>query len=124
MIIKFTDLIQPGEKNSSLALSRAITALNSGDTLQLGGETLHFYKDGTSNRFIYISNNDSGEKNIVFDLNGKEDITVDGEGAELIFHGEILPFALHAYHDMKINIFATNYYLHTLAQRDRIKRFS
>jgi len=45
-----------------------------------------------AHRFLHISNNDDGIKHIVFDLSGLENVTIDGNGAELIMHGHIIPF--------------------------------
>ena len=35
-------------------------------------------------RFLHLSNNDDGIKHIVFDLSGLENVTIDGNGAELL----------------------------------------
>ena len=43
-------------------------------------------------RFLHLSNNDDGIKHIVFDLSGLENVTIDGNGAELLMHGQIIPF--------------------------------
>lgn len=42
-------------------------------------------------RFCHVSNNDHGLKRVLFDLEGAEDLILDGQGAELIFFGEVLP---------------------------------
>lgn len=94
MNIRLQDYIQEGEKGLSAAVARALNALQSGDSLLLGGETLHFYRQGTQEKYFCISNNDKGVKHIVFLLEAMENVTIDGEGAELIFHGEILPFVI------------------------------
>lgn len=93
-VIKLSDYINKEEKGLSGAVNRALAASQKGDTLLLGGGELHFYKDGTVETYYCVSNNDKGVKKIVFALQGKEGLTIDGEGAELIFHGEILPFAV------------------------------
>lgn len=91
---KLQDYLRTGEKGMSAAAGRALAAMESGDVLLLGSGTYHFYAEGTLEKYYCISNNDKGVKNIVFPLLHKENITIDGEGAELIFHGEILPFVL------------------------------
>lgn len=94
MEIKIQKYIKENETGISGAVKRAMADMKDGDTLLLGGETLHFYQEGTTQKYYCVSNNDKGEKQIVFPLIEKNNITIDGEGAELIFHGEILPFVI------------------------------
>lgn len=44
--------------------------------------------------YLFISNNDEGLKRIVFNLNGYENITIDGQGSDFIFHGFVNPFSV------------------------------
>ncbi len=68
--------------------------LAEGDTLHLGGGEWHLYPEGGFEKEYYISNNDYGKKSIAFPLIGKKNVTIDGEGASLIFHGKVLPFVM------------------------------
>ncbi|MEO0513847.1 MAG: hypothetical protein AAF086_00945 [Planctomycetota bacterium] len=43
-------------------------------------------------RACFVSNHDAGVRAVLFDLNNLNDITIDGQGAELVFHGEVIPF--------------------------------
>lgn len=52
----------------------------------------HFHPGDFPFRDLHISNNDDGIKHIVFDLSELENVTIDGNGAELIMHGHIIPF--------------------------------
>ena len=55
----------------------------------------HFYEKGTFSREYYISNHDqSNPKNVAFALEDLKDFTLDGQGAQFIFHGRILPVSL------------------------------
>lgn len=94
MKIKIKDYIEHEGKDNSERLAKVLENLQEGDTLLLGGECIHFYQEGTTQKYYYISNNDCGEKRIVFPLLKKKNIIIDGEGAELIFHGKILPFVI------------------------------
>lgn len=76
------------------ALAAAVNALGDGDTLFLGGGRLEIGPEGALRKYYYISNNDHGEKPVAFPLIGKRNVTVDGEGADIVFHGSILPFAI------------------------------
>jgi hypothetical protein len=39
------------------------------------------------------SNNQSGEKRVVFPLSGRRNVTIDGCGSTFVFHGRTFPFA-------------------------------
>jgi hypothetical protein len=62
--------------------------------LKIPQGTHHIYPDFLPEKLCHISNHDAGLKRILFDLEGLQDITVEGNGAELIFHGRIIPFYL------------------------------
>jgi len=66
--------------------------LESGTTLTLPEGVHHARPDDFPHRTLHISNNDDGIKHIVFDLSGLENITIDGNGAELVMHGHIITF--------------------------------
>ncbi len=65
-----------------------------GGVLRFQKGEYHFYKDNGVVKNLYISNNDSGEKQIAFHLDGLHNITVDGGGSTFIFHSGTFPFAI------------------------------
>ena len=109
MTIKLTDYLSPAENNVTLALRRAFSALSDGDTLELGGGVYDLFPDGAEVRNYFISNNDAGEKPIAFPIVGRTGITIDGGGADLIFHGRILPFAVDSSSDVTIKNLSIDY---------------
>lgn len=109
MEFRLQDYVNPNERGLTGAVNRVLEELEDGDKLLLGGGTLHFYKDGTVEKYYCISNNDKGEKKIVFSLKEKKNITIDGEGAELIFHGEILPFVIDQCSGITLKNFSIDY---------------
>lgn len=95
MKINLADYLSFSEgKNTTPAIAAAFSALKDGDTLYLGGGKYELYAAGAVEKEYYISNNDFGVKPIAFPLIGMNNVTVDGEGAELIFHGRVLPFCV------------------------------
>ena len=56
--------------------------------------TYHFYRDFAREAHLYISNNDSGIKRIVFFLDHFDDLEIDAQGSLFIFHGYLLPFVV------------------------------
>lgn len=93
MIRHIKDFISD-EKNSTPAFVSAVEALLDGDTLCLDGGIFHLYPEGAFCKEYYISNNDCGVKPIALPLIGKKNVTVDGCGAELIFHGKMNPIVI------------------------------
>mgnify|MGYP001635080999 CR=1 FL=1 len=54
-----------------------------------------FYPDSCTNKTLFISNHDQDNpKNIGILLDGWENLTFDGNGARLLFHGRMLPVVL------------------------------
>lgn len=93
------------------ALLRALEECkqHSSAILLLGGGEWHFYREHSLRHTHYISNNDSGEKNIVFPLYGFSNLTIDGEGASLQFHGEVCPFVLDGAQNVTLKNFSIDY---------------
>jgi hypothetical protein len=54
--------------------------------------THHIYPENGIQRTLHISNNNDGMKQLMVDLSHCENLVIDGNGAELIFHGHIIPF--------------------------------
>lgn len=107
MKIYLRDFLKSDTVNA--AVSRAISALSDGDTLCLGGGVWRMTPDGSEKKFYYISNNDKGEKTMGFALIGKKNITVDGEGADLIFSGDILPFSVDECENVTVKNLSIDY---------------
>lgn len=54
--------------------------------------TYHFKPDYAFQKYCYVTNHENGLKNIIFDLSGFESVEIEGNGAELIFSGQVMPF--------------------------------
>ena len=83
-------------EDATLAVQEALftCAKHPGSTLKLGGGTLHFYPKYAMEKEYYISNNDYSNKSILFLVRNMSGVTIDGEGAELLCHGAVLPFVV------------------------------
>ncbi len=115
MDLFFKDFFEESQ-DMSLAAARMIAAAKSGDILHLGGGVYHFHPENASKDEFYISNNDGGVKSIAFYFNRKENITLDGEGAELIFHNKITPFAVNESENIVIKNLSVDYQYPKYAQ--------
>lgn len=55
----------------------------------------HFYPDSALLREYYISNHDQNNpKSVAFALEKLRNVTIDGQGSELIFHGRMIPLSI------------------------------
>ncbi|GIP31869.1 right-handed parallel beta-helix repeat-containing protein [Paenibacillus sp. J2TS4] len=74
-----------------------------GATLVFPQGTYHFWPDKAFEQQLFISNHDQeGLRRIAFRLEGMKDLTIDGQGSELIFHGPIIPFMIDCCHGVTI----------------------
>ena len=74
-------------------ITKLLKNLKDGDTITLENKEYHIYPDFLQERVICVSNNDlDGFKKTAFLIENKNNITVDGNGAKLIFHGIANPF--------------------------------
>ena len=108
MELKIRDFIK-NENNCSGSFAEAVLSMEDGDTLLLEGGTYHFYPDGAYRKECYVSNNDSGEKPIALPVLNKKNITVDGGGAELIFHGMMMPILCEASENITLKNLSIDY---------------
>ncbi len=97
------------ESNCSEAFVKAISMAEDGDMLILDGKEYHFYPAGAFEKEYYISNNDSGVKPIALPIINKKGITVDGCGADLIFHGNMMPIVIDNSENITLKGFSIDY---------------
>ena len=95
--------------------------MQSGDTLLIGDGKYDMRVEGAYVRHYYISNNDHGIKPIALPIINKENISIIGEGAELVFHGEILPVVVDGSKNIKLSGFSIDYEVPMYAQCDVIE---
>lgn len=99
--ISFNDFgIKPNTKeNASLAATKLVEYLSASTdtshvTVVFPKGRYDFYEDGSFKREYYISNHDqTNPKSVGFALEGLQNITIDGQGSDFIFHGRMIPFA-------------------------------
>lgn len=93
--------IKPGATNLSEKISSAMESIRKetghGDsvTLRFLPGRYDFHSTDALQRTYYISNHDQSEQQAVgIAIEGWENLTLDGRGAKLVFHGVIIPFAV------------------------------
>ena len=95
----------------TLALQEALhqCKLHPGCTLHLDGGRKHLRQKYAAEGDYFISNNDGGHKYIVFPIIGFDGLTIDGDGADLIFHGTTNPFVIDKSNDIVLRNFSVDY---------------
>ena len=64
-------------------------------TIRFAPGTYHFYPDGAVHKEYYISNHDQhADRAVGIALEGFRELTLDGCGADFIFHGRMLPMSV------------------------------
>lgn len=89
------------KKNASPVVQKVIARIQAeckdGEAviLRFEGGRYNFHEKGCAEREYYISNHDqTNPKKVGLALEDMKNLTVDGQGAELIFHGRMLPVSL------------------------------
>lgn len=70
----------------------------------------HFYPDSAFSREYYVSNHDQDNpKAIAFALENLQNVTIDGQGSEFIFHGRMIPFSILNSHNITLKNFSIDF---------------
>ena len=97
------------QENMTPVLQNILKAVEDDTTLVFENAEYHFYKDGTYVDYFAPSNNYASVKNVVFTLFNKKNITVQGNGARLVFHGRIFPFILQGCDNLTMRDFSIDF---------------
>jgi len=103
--------VLPGSKDCTRALKEALAACRTKGDKQLvfpKGQ-YHFLPDHAEEAYLFVSNNDEGLKRIAFNLKGMEDLTIDGQGSEFIFHGFLNPFVVQDSSNIVLENFSVDF---------------
>lgn len=68
-----------------------------------------FWPDAADEAYLYVSNNDEGLKRIVFILKGFDELTIDGQGSEFVFHGFLSPFLIQESARIRLENFSIDF---------------
>lgn len=99
-------------KNFSAPITEAIKTMKNGDTLVFENKEYHFFKDYSQYKDIHFTNTDSFQnprKYFGILIENLDDITIEGNGATFVIHGDICSFGLINCHNVKLNNFTIRY---------------
>lgn len=95
--------------NSSLVLSQAVKALSDGDTLCLDGAVLEIDNSFAIPEFFYLPRYSNDKKYYAVNIKNKKNITIDGEGATLLFDGNVSAFGIESSENVTLKNFTIDY---------------
>ena len=122
LTINFDSKRDSKNNNASLAAKKLIEELNSRKDTALvvvifPKGRYDFYPDGAFVREYYISNHDQDNpKSVGFALENLQNVTIDGQGSEFVFHGRMIPFALLNSKNITLKNFSIDFEIPALRQ--------
>ena len=88
-------------------------------TIRFAPGTYHFYPDGAVHKEYYISNHDQhADRAVGIALEGFRELTLDGCGADFIFHGRMLPMSVVGTEDCCLTNFSIDFATPHIAQAE------
>ncbi len=88
----------------TMAVQNAIKKIGNGSNVIIKFEKgeYNFYPEKAIEKYCYISNHNDAMTPIAFDLENLKGITIDGGGADLVFHGRMIPFLINNSRDVVV----------------------
>ena len=83
--------VPAGLENATPALVKALREVPEGGCVTLEKGVYHFYREGAWEQYLAPTNNHNGVKAIALPFFGKKNVTLEGNGAELLFHDRLFP---------------------------------
>lgn len=72
-------------------------------TLHFPKGEYHFYTDYAVAKYHAVTNHDNTYKHIAFPIMNMENVEINGNGSDFIFHGVIIPFLIEHSHNIKLS---------------------
>ena len=101
------------ESNFSEGFAKAVQELSSGDVFSFENKEYHFFKDFSQQREIHMSNTDSlrnPNKYFAMLLENLENITIEGNGATFVIHGDICALGILNCKNITLKDFTIKYH--------------
>lgn len=107
MDIHLKDYLAVG--NTTMAMKQALQACQDGDTLHLGGGRIDFHQEHAAERDWYYPFYGNERKYTAISIEHKRNLTIDGDGADLVFHGDVAPFSIENSAGITLRNFSIDY---------------
>lgn len=84
---------RPGAGDMTPVLRKALESVSGSEVKLVFAKGKYFFRpDRARQKYCAITNHDNGLKNIAFLFEGFQSVEIEGNGAELVLHGQMLPF--------------------------------
>ncbi len=78
----------------------------------------HFYPEGAETRYVYVTNNDEGLKKLIFHVEDRDGFTLEGDHAEFIFHGRVVPFRFFRVLNLRLSGITIDFAIPSMVEAD------
>ncbi|MEM9896535.1 MAG: right-handed parallel beta-helix repeat-containing protein [Bacteroidota bacterium] len=97
-------IIRPGSSDMTPAVRKILEEAQS-DHIEIVFEkgTYRFLPDHAAGKYLEITNHGNGFKKVIFDFSKFKSVSIQGNGAEFIFHGLSMPFLFEDSNDVSIH---------------------
>lgn len=112
--------VRNNTENATFSAAQAVAQIEAGkeNLIRFEKGIYHFGREGCKAREMSVVNIDPGVKHVVFDLEGVENLTIDGGGAEFIFDDILFPFALTGCKNITLKNFIIDFSFSRYCQGD------
>ena len=100
---------EPDGGNRTPGLVRALLHAQDGTTLSFAKGVYDFYGDGVYRGYFCPGCNRSSDKKVVFPLLHLNNITIDGNGAQFLFHDRLFPFVVQGCRGVTLRNFSIDF---------------
>lgn len=116
---KIIEVINDAE-NATFSAAQAVGKIEAGkeNLIRFEKGIYHFGREGCKAREMSVVNIDHGIKQVIFDLEGVENLTVDGCGSEFIFDDILFPFVLIGCKNITLKNFVIDFSFSRYCQGD------
>lgn len=94
-----------GIADRSAEVLRIMRSLRDGDKVVFERGEYHFRPTSAAPMTLYPSNNTGGEKRVIFLIEDRRNITIDGGGSRFVFYGHVCPFVVRNSRNIRLRRF-------------------
>ncbi|MBW8183657.1 right-handed parallel beta-helix repeat-containing protein [Shewanella sp. NR704-98] len=96
--------LSPSAQDMTPVLAKALASVTESELkIVLDKGIYHFKPDYAKSGYRVITNHGNGVKKVIFSLEGFDSVEIEGNGAELVFHGQLAPFQFYRNNKVRVS---------------------